>query len=248
MASRPILEQHVKQPDQTQRRPVFQVIKDHLLAQIHAGQWKEGEAVPSEQALAAQFGVARMTVNRAVRELTAEQVLFRIQGSGTYVAPQKVQSTLVAIRNIAEEVAARGHRHRSQVHLMAREAATEAIAAQFGLKRKQSLFHSVIVHFENALPIQVEDRWVNPALAPAYLKQDFSVTTPNAYLVAVAPLQGVNYSIEALPPPPPVAQMLSMAPHESCLVLKRRTWSRTLVASVVTMWHPGSRYQFAGSF
>ena len=69
--------------------------------------------MPSEQALVRQFGVSRMTVNRAVRELTAEQVLTRRQGSGTYVAPQKYQATLVEIRNIADEVRARGHVHRA---------------------------------------------------------------------------------------------------------------------------------------
>ena len=235
-------------PERHQRTPIFQAIKDHLLAGIDAGQWQPGDAIPSEQALAAQFGVSRMTVNRAVRELTAEQVLFRIQGSGTYVAQPKYQSTLVAIRNIADEVAARGHVHSSILHLVERAKASELLAVQFDIKPRATLYHSVIVHFENGQPIQVEDRWVNPALAPAYLQQDFARITPNQYLVAVAPLQAVNYSIEALHPTEPVARMLQIAVSDVCLVLKRRTLSKSMVASVATMWHPGQRYQFAGNF
>ena len=46
-------------PDST---PIFQRIKDHLLAEIAAGTWKEGDVIPSEQALVKQFGVSRMTV------------------------------------------------------------------------------------------------------------------------------------------------------------------------------------------
>src|SRR4051812_22009393 len=80
--------------------PIFQRIKDFLLSEIASGRYKEGDVVPSEQALVRQFGVSRMTVNRAVRELTAEHVLTRRQGSGTYVAPQKYQATLVEIRSI----------------------------------------------------------------------------------------------------------------------------------------------------
>src|SRR3954463_1362799 len=80
--------------------PIFQRIKDYLLAEIAAGTWKEGDVIPSEQALVKQFGVSRMTVNRAVRELTAEQVLTRRQGSGTYVAQQKYQATLLEIKSI----------------------------------------------------------------------------------------------------------------------------------------------------
>lgn len=228
--------------------PVFQRIKDYLLAAIHAGRWTEGDAIPSEQELAKQFGVSRMTVNRAVRELTAEQVLVRIQGSGTYVAQHKYQSTLVEIKSIAEEIHARGHRHRSELHLLERSKASELLALPFGIKTGHPLFHSVIVHFENDAPIQVEDRWVNPLVAPEYMQQDFSTITPNEYLMAAAPLQGVNYSIEALNPPRDIAEMLHIQQKEPCLVLKRRTLSKGQVASVVTMWHPGMRYQFAGSF
>lgn len=227
--------------------PIFQRIKDYLVAEIASGRWKEGDLVPSEQALVRQFGVARMTVNRAVRELTAEQVLTRRQGSGTYVAPQKYQATLVEIRNIADEIRARGRAHRSDLRLLEQSAAGETLAAQFELAGGAPLFHSVIVHFENDAPIQVEDRWVNPACAPAYLEQDFARITPNEHLTAVAPLQGATYRIEALPAPQEVAAMLAMQPGQCCLVLKRRTTSAGRVASVVTMWHPGHLCQFTGS-
>jgi GntR family histidine utilization transcriptional repressor len=227
--------------------PIFQRIKDFLVGEIAIGRWKEGDLVPSEQALVRQFGVSRMTVNRAVRELTAEQVLVRRQGSGTYVAPQKYQATLVEIRNIADEVRARGHQHASRPRLLDRSPASEALARQFELAAGAPLFHSIIVHEENGQPIQVEDRWVNPACAPAYLEQDFSRTTPNEHLMAAAPLQGATYSIEALPAPREVADMLAIAAGQPCLVLRRRTTSNGLVASVVTMWHPGHLYKFTGS-
>lgn len=228
--------------------PAFRKIKDYLLAQIHAGHWKEGDAIPSEQALAKQFGVARMTVNRAVRELTDEQILSRVQGSGTYVAQQKYQATLVEIKNIADEVRARGHAHRSELHLLERNKASDALAKQFGVQPGHPLFHSVIVHFENDVPIQVEDRWVNATVAPDYMQQDFSAVTPNVYLMAAAPLQGVNYSIEAVGARRDIADMLHVTPKDPCLVLHRKTLSNGQVASVVTMWHPGNRYQFAGGF
>lgn len=227
--------------------PIFQRIKDYLVGEIAAGRWKEGDLVPSEQALVRQFGVSRMTVNRAVRELTAEQVLTRRQGSGTYVAPQKYQATLVEIRNIADEVRARGHVHASHPRLLEQGAASEALALQFALAPGAPLFHSLIVHDENGQPIQVEDRWVNPACAPAYLEQDFNRITPNEHLMVAAPLQGATYSIEALPAPREVAEMLGIAVGTSCLVLKRRTTSQGRVASVVTMWHPGDLYKFTGS-
>ena len=231
-------------PDTT---PIFQRIKDYLLAEIGAGRWKEGDVIPSEQALVKQFGVSRMTVNRAVRELTTEQVLTRRQGSGTFVAQQKYQATLLEIKNIADEVRARGHAHRSSLRLLEGARAPDALVRQFGLAPEQLLFHSLIVHFENGVPIQVEDRWVNPACAPDYMAQDFASITPNEYLMAAAPLQGANYSIEALAPPRDIAEMLAIDTRQPCLVLRRPTRSAGQVASIATMWHPGHRYQFGGS-
>nr|WP_315258631.1 histidine utilization repressor [uncultured Duganella sp.] len=228
--------------------PIFQRIKDYLLAEIAAGTWKEGDVIPSEQALVKQFGVSRMTVNRAVRELTAEQVLTRRQGSGTYVAQQKYQATLLEIKSIADEVRARGHAHRSSLQQLERVKASDLMAKQFELPPGHPLYHSVIVHFENGVPIQVEDRWVNPQCAPDYMEQDFTHLTPNEYLMQAAPLQGATYSIEALAAPRDIADMLAIDTRQACLVLKRHTFSAGLIASLVTMWHPGHRYQFAGSF
>jgi GntR family histidine utilization transcriptional repressor len=227
--------------------PIFQRIKDYLMGEIASGRWKEGDLVPSEQALVRQFGVSRMTVNRAVRELTAEQVLTRRQGAGTFVAPQKYQATLVEIRNIADEVRSRGHAHTSRPLLLEQAPAGEALALQFELAPGTALFHSVIVHHENGQAIQVEDRWVNPACAPAYLEQDYTLVTPNEHLMAAAPLQGATYSIEALPAPREVAEMLAIVPGTACLVLRRRTTSQGQVATVATMWHPGQLYKFTGS-
>jgi GntR family histidine utilization transcriptional repressor len=241
------VEQQIAQEEAATGIPIFQRIKDYLSGEIAAGRWKAGELVPSEQALVRQFGVSRMTVNRAVRELTAENVLTRRQGAGTFVAPQKYQATLLEIRNIADDIRARGRQHHSKVRCLEQAAASALLAAQFELDMDATLFHSVIVHFEDAIALQVEERWVNPACAPAYLAQDFNVITPNEHLMAVAPLQGATYSIEALPAPTGIAAMLAIDEGASCLVLRRRTTSQGQVASVVTMWHPGALSQFTGT-
>lgn len=236
----------------SQARPTkvaaFQRVKDYVLERIQSGQWVEGAAIPGEEALAKTFAVSRMTVNRAFRELSVEGVVHRVQGSGTFVAQRKYQSILLEIRNIADEVAARGHAHRSDLQLLERCRADEALALQFNLPPQSLLFHSVVVHFENDEAIQVEDRYVNPLVAPDYLTHDFQGHTPNEYLMRVAPLQGVRFTLEACMPPAHIRDLLTCGVNEPCVVLKRQTLSLGHTASCATMWHPASRYQFAGSF
>ena len=228
--------------------PAYQAIKEHILARIDAGEWVEGALIPSENELARQFGVARMTVNRALRELTDAQVLTRTKGAGTYVAPPKYQSTLVEIRSIADEIATRGHRHHAEILTLEAINASPGLAQEMQMTTGCRLFHSRLLHYENDEPMQLEERWVNAALAPDYLTQDFSQITPNEYLMTVAPLQRVEYRIEARLTDAATRDHLRMTASEPALLLHRRTWSRGTVAMVANLWHPGKRYQFTGHF
>src|ERR1700743_1812882 len=104
------------QPQATRKvAPAYEQIKQYVLERVANGTWKPGEMIPSDTELVKEFGVARMTVSRALRELTAERVLTRVQGSGTFVAPRDIESTGLEIRNIAEEIAPPGHRHSGRV-------------------------------------------------------------------------------------------------------------------------------------
>ncbi len=228
--------------------PAYLRIKAWVLAQIRGRIWNEGDAVPSEARLAAQFGVSRMTVNRAMRELRDEGAVVRVQGSGTYVARSKYEFTLVAIRSIDEEIRSRGHEHRSEMQRLERCAADDALAAAFSLPHGTVLYHSVLLHFENGEPIQVEDRYVNPSVAPQYMDAHFAHETPSAYLLREAPLASVQFAIEACAAPDDIAAWLRVDAGEAALVLRRRTLSQGQVASVLAMWHPADRFQFTGSF
>jgi GntR family transcriptional regulator, histidine utilization repressor len=232
--------------DDTKTTPLYQRIKQDLLDRIAAGEWSEGEAIPTEQALARGFGVARMTVNRALLDLTQAGVLVRRRGSGTFVAPPRAHTSLLQIRNIADEIAERGHCHDSALFRLERTVADGAAAHALGLAPGAPLFRSVVVHRENGVPIQVEDRLVNPDVAPLYLGQDFSCITPSAYLQQVAPLIGAQYTVEARLPTREIAAMLDIGMRAPCLVVHRTTRTELRIASLAVLWHPGQRYQLTG--
>jgi GntR family histidine utilization transcriptional repressor len=199
--------------------------------------------VPSEQELVRAFGVSRMTANRALRELASDGVVVRHSGVGTFVAESQQHSHALNVRNIADEIRERGHVHGARVVALRKVAATGDIAARLRLRPGATLFHSLIVHFENDLPIQAEDRYVSAHEAPDYLAQDFTHFTPNEYLTRVAPLQTVEHVIRAEGPSRRIRAMLRMSPDEPCLVIHRRTWSAGRPVSIAHLYHPGSRYE-----
>jgi GntR family transcriptional regulator len=71
--------------------PLYQQIKGLILQSLQAGEWKPGEAIPSEIELAARFRVSQGTVRKAIDELAAENLVVRRQGKGTFVATHAEQ-------------------------------------------------------------------------------------------------------------------------------------------------------------
>lgn len=69
-----------------QYRPLYSQVYETLVKRIADGEWKPGESLPSEQALAAQLGVSQGTVRKALDALALDKVIDRRQGKGTYVA------------------------------------------------------------------------------------------------------------------------------------------------------------------
>jgi len=132
-------------------------IKQHLKAELSRGRWPPGAPMPSDAELVAQFGVSRMTVTRALNDLRTEGLIERVQGVGTFAAHLSRVSSTLQIRDLHEEITARGHRHHAEVHVARQEATTEAVAHKLGLAVGAPVFHTLIVHFEDGVPLQCED-------------------------------------------------------------------------------------------
>jgi len=66
--------------------PLYRQIKGLILQALDAGEWRPGEAIPSEIELAARFNVSQGTVRKAIDEMAAENLVVRRQGKGTFVA------------------------------------------------------------------------------------------------------------------------------------------------------------------
>ena len=252
----------------TKTVPAYQRIKNAILDNIHSGKWQAGEAISTEMALAEEFGVSRMTVNRALKELSEERVLERRQGSGTFVAQQQFNHTFVEVRNIAQDLKSANRDYQAQV--VSKRAITasmldDEMRRKFGIdeavvssnskgddsKDTDStepavLYEVKIIHFADGQPIQFEERWVDATKVPEFIEQDFSVVNTSDYLIAESPLERGNYTIRALAAPDEIADALQIAPQSPTLVLRRQTYSAGKVLTFVKMWHAGDRYQFSG--
>jgi GntR family histidine utilization transcriptional repressor len=226
-------------------------VKNYILNGVKEHRWREGERVSSENELVKSCSVSRMTARRAVKELTAEGVLISRQGQGTFVASAKSRSSVMTIRNIADEIHERNHKHHCEIinleALRLSDKGNILLLQQFGsdfiFSKDELIFFSRIIHFENDEPIQIEERFVNSSLAPEYLKQDFLEFTPNEYLMKVCPVSEAEHRIEAVIPSLEQSQWLNIEPQQPCLKISRTTYSDEDIASFALLLHPGNRFQ-----
>lgn len=229
-------------------QPLYRQVRQYIESKVQSGAWMPETRIPSENELVETLKVSRMTINRSLRELTAEGVLVRVQGVGTYVATPKPQSALMEIRSIAYEIESRGGVHSSRVQLLQEENASPEAALALQLPPGAAVYHAVLVHFDGSRPVQVADRYVLPAIAPGFLAQDFTAVTPNQYLMQVAPVTEVEHIIEAVVPDRRICRYLELTTAAPCLLLHRKTWAGETVATASRFYYPGSGFRIGGRF
>lgn len=231
----------------TAEQPLYAQVKDYVRRLILNGEWPIDHRIPSENDLVQALGASRMTVNRALRELTDDGWLRRVQGQGTFVSDTRTRLELLEIRNIADVIRSRGA-YRCDVILHQQADAPEEIAEAIGRPPHSPVFHTQVVHFLDDATFQLEDRWVNPVVAPDYLGFDPHRQTPNEYLMRAAPLSNVEHRLEAVLPGALEQTLLRIDRYQPCLLLHRRTWSGGQVASRAWLTHPGDRFYLSTRF
>ncbi len=228
--------------------PIYLQIKKIIQQRIASGEWSAGQKLPSENDLVAALDVSRMTINRALRELTQEGLIRRVHGIGSFVAETPRHASLIELQDIALEIERLGKRHHSRLLRQETIAASAVIAGQLELAEGSPVFHLRAVHYQDESPIQLEIRYVNPAAMPAFIEQDFSRMTATAYLLQQYKPDEMEHRVRAVMPDRETRELLAMPAGEPCLQLTRRTWSRGRIVTQATLVYPGERYELGARY
>ena len=222
---------------------LYHMVKRHVRAKIELGEWSANDRLPSEVELVTELGVSRMTVHRALRELTSSGLLFRIPGVGTFVSDEVPASVPLEIRDISTEIVDRGGQHSAEVIKIEESVANGEVARALEVKPNTRIYHSIIIHRENDKQVQMEERYVLPTYAPEYLSQDFTKTTTFQYLWRNSRPTAIEHFIYAVGATDSMSKLLAIGKNEPCILLVRRTWVTDNVATYSRFYYPGSRYR-----
>lgn len=139
--------------------PLYQQVKASMTRGLQAGEWRPGEAIPSEMELAARFRVSQGTVRKAVDELAAENLLIRRQGKGTFVAThaeEKVQFRFLRLMPDAGDAGGMDRRFIDCRRMRAPAEVARALALQSG---EAVIQVRRLLSFQG-LPVVLDDIWL----------------------------------------------------------------------------------------
>jgi GntR family histidine utilization transcriptional repressor len=247
-ANKPGSRPSIDKIDRSAPLPIYQQIKRNIEQKISAGDWLAGQKLPSENDLVVVLGVSRMTVNRAFRELTQKGLINRVHGLGSFVAEKPRHASLIELKDIALEVTGNGKQHSSKVELLEKRRASPEVATDMNVPVNTELYYLNAVHYQNDIPIQLESRYVNPALMPDFLLQDFTKITSTAYLLSQFQPDEMEHIVSAVIADEKAQNRLKIGPDEPCLKLNRRTWKNSQVVTQVMLTYPGGRYNLGARY
>ncbi|MBL4666898.1 MAG: histidine utilization repressor [Sneathiella sp.] len=224
-------------------KPLYEQVKSYVLGHVQSGDWPVHYQIPSEHTLVKELKMSRMTIHRALRELTQEGHLKRMQGVGTFVAQPQQKKTALTMTYIQDTINSRGNQHICDIHFLQSEAITPDFAIRLGLKEGDQAFRSYFVHRENGIPIMLEDRYTNPAIVPDFLSQDFSEKSVDQYFMDNCSMISQEHQISATLSTPEFHHFMELDQAVPCLSIDRRTWSGNRIISVARLLFPGHRFQ-----
>jgi len=221
-------------------RSSFRAIRDEIARRISNKTWEPGTLIPGEEALAAEFGAARATVNRALQELARSGLIERKRKVGTRVAPNPVREARFVIPIVGDQIKQSGADYEYRLLDRAIEKASMDIAQRLQVDPGTEVLHLKCLHLADGKPYQFEDRYINLMTLPHAREQDFTARGPNEWLVNDAPFSRAEFTFLAATAAEEEERLLGLAPSSPVFVGERRTWLRDQVITFVRMVHPPS--------
>lgn len=223
-------------------------IRQDFEGRILSGELAPGDRLPIEQDIMADYGCARMTVNKALSALLAAGLIERRKKAGTFVARPKVHSMILDVPDIAAQVRERGQDYgfRALAHAVRQPVAgmeeERLLAGQGALMQVDGL------HLANAVPLCVEYRLVSVAAVPDIVEADLHAMAPGTWLLRHVPWTEAETRISAVPAGSVEASHLQLPVGTACLSVERWTWRGAERITYVRQIFPGDAYDMVARF
>ncbi len=204
------------------RLPMYRQIADTIRYKISEGEYKAGEALPTEAQLREEFDVSRVTVRQALKLLIDNGELESIQGSGTYVKENKVNYDIYRQTSFDEKWAHLNVATHSEVIAFEISQANLTMAEHLDIAENERIIYVKRVRYIEDNPITVEETWLPLSLFPD-LSYNVMQKSKYDYIENQKGLVIDRSEQEIIPvhPPEDVSELLGIDPNQP--IIEKRT-------------------------
>ncbi|MCL7745712.1 GntR family transcriptional regulator [Halalkalibacter alkaliphilus] len=146
--------------------PLYKQLAKKIKQQIHNGELSEGDAIPSENKLAETYGVSRVTIRQAIDLLVSQELLRRVQGSGTYVSEKKIEHNIYHLQGFTEEMEQLKKKTINKVLCYELKHPDEKIRGILGLDEDDQTFFVSRLRYVDDKPVVFERTYLPVTLFP----------------------------------------------------------------------------------
>ncbi len=202
----------------------WQEIRDEIQRRILERSLLPGDKLPRDEELATEFGCARTTVQRAMRELAERGAIVRRRKGGTRVNEDPITRASLDIPITRIEVEQTGAVYGYTLESAERKLLTKRVAEQFGLQHRPKMLNVRALHTAGGKPYIFEDRWVSYDTVPEILDVDLAVESANEWLIRNKPYSRCDIAVYAVNASAAEARIMATRPAQALFVIERTTW------------------------
>jgi len=155
-------------------QPLYLQIKTLLAERIQDGDYQPYDRLPSESELTKMFGVSRITVRQALRDLHGEGLVFSVQGKGTFVSKPKAMQNVQRLQGFGEAMVSQGYEASTRVISVQEIRPPQEVAETLGRKQSDLVVELKRVRYLNREPISIDHSFYPPEIGRPLMGRDLS--------------------------------------------------------------------------
>lgn len=211
-------------------------IKNLLLERIRSKEWLPDSPLPSEIALAEEFGCARATVSRALNELADEGIVSRKRRAGTTLIASPEKSFRYQVTTTRAQVESRGFLYGlKQIRRQYFVEPPRDLLEYTGLDPDHEVFFVMCLHIADDRPYLLEERWFDATLLPAAVDLDYQKTAADDWLAREYPFRSAHYELWATGAEEEASELLQISKNTPVLRIRQRVLSGDNLVSVARL-------------
>jgi GntR family mannosyl-D-glycerate transport/metabolism transcriptional repressor len=226
--------------------PLYRQIANKIREHINNGEYTYGEAIPSEIKLSKKYGVSRVTVRQAIDTLVQEGLLYKVQGSGTYVKKAKIEHDIYTVQGFTEEMRRLNKEPVNKILEFKMEEPDDKIKQILHLQSGVMAFFVTRLRYVDEIPVVLEKTYLPVSLFPD-LSYEIMLSSKYEYIEKKKGLKIKESFQEIIPllPDQEIKQLLEL--KKDIPILKMKLWStldNDIVFEYTELYFNSDKYKF----